>query len=258
MAFQLTQLLLSAALCACLLSPAVAGAQGETAPRVQAGGEPLSVVFTPFREAVLSARVFSRVERVVKEMGQSFAEGDPLILLDESEYAINADKSRAKAEAAAKNLEVARRLRADKSISALDLENAVRDARAARADLAQDERELAACKTLAPFAGRVKKLFIHAHETVDKGDPLVEIVDDASLTAKILAPSDLFGKVVVGEKLSIAVRETGETVAGTVSHINEALDPASGTFEVYAVVDNAGQSLRSGMTGRLVPEGGGG
>ncbi len=258
MARRLTRYFLLATICAFAFPSFHAFAQGEAAPRIQTGGEPLSVVFTPFREAVLSARVFSRVDRVVKEMGQSFAQNDPLILLDESEYAINAEKSRAKAAAAGKNLEVARRLRADKSVSALDLENAVRDARAAGADLAQDERELEACKILAPFAGRVKKLFIHAHETVDKGDPLVEIVDDASLTAKILVPSDLFGKIAVGEKLSIAVRETGETVTGTVSNINEVLDPASGTFEVYAVVDNSGQSLRSGMTGRLVPEGGSG
>ncbi len=240
---------------ALVFAAAPAGAQTKVVSAedaVPAAGEPLSVVFTPFQEAVLSAQLFARVARIEREMGQSFEAGDTLVLLDRRKYEIIEDKFEAQAVAAGKNLRVTRKLRKNKSVSALDLANAVRDAGVAGAELAKARRALDECDVRAPYPGRVKKLFVHAHETVDEGDPLVEIVDDRRLFARVLMPSSLFGKVHIGDKVGIKVRETGGTVAGVVSHVNEALDPASATFEVYAVVENAGQKLRSGMTGRLL------
>ncbi len=215
-------------------------------------GEPLSMVLTPRHEAVLSSELFSKVVKIEKEMGQSFKQGDALVKLDDVQLALEVRKRAALASAAAKNYSVARKLRANKSISELEMANAQRDAEATAAELAMAKRLLDLCRIEAPFNGRVKQLFVHEYEAVKKGDPLIAIVDDWELLARVLVPSSAFGKVSIGQELEFQINQTGEKVRGKVSHINETLDPASATFEVYALIDNSAQTLRSGMSGRLM------
>lgn len=215
-------------------------------------GEPLSVVFTPRREAVLSAELFTKVLKIYKEMGQSFEQGDLLIQLDDAQLKLEVTKRQALAESAAGHYAVNQKLRANKSVSALDLQDSRRDAQTSAADLAMARRLIDVCAITAPFRGRVKQLKVREYESVKKGDPLISIVDDWKLFAKVLMPSTSFGKIQIGQILTFQVNQTKQTVKGKVSHINETLDPASSTFEVYAVIDNAEQTLRSGMSGRLL------
>ncbi|MBF0480317.1 MAG: efflux RND transporter periplasmic adaptor subunit [Desulfovibrionaceae bacterium] len=216
-------------------------------------GKPLSAVLEAKQQAVLSAEVTAKVEHIVKELGQKFSKGDLLIALDEGSYRPSVSKNQAAASAANKNFEVTQKLYEGKSASPLDLENARKDVGMASANVALSQKELAGCRIYAPFSGRVKKVYVREYELVDKGKPLIEVVDDHLLQARILLPSTLFGKVHVGQEVSIEVVETGATAAGTITNVGEVLDPASATYEIYADVPNTGDSLRSGMTGRLAP-----
>jgi membrane fusion protein, multidrug efflux system len=215
--------------------------------------KPLSVVLEAKQQALLSAEVTAKVERINKELGQKFNKGDLLIVLDEGGYRPGVSRGQANTSAAAKNLEVTQKLFADKSASPLDLENARKDVGVASANLQLAQKELAGCRIHAPFSGRVKKVYAREHELVDKGRPLIELVDDHVLQARILLPSTLFGKVRVGQEVGIEVIETGKTATGAITHVGEVLDPASATFEIYADIPNAADELRSGMTGRLAP-----
>jgi RND family efflux transporter MFP subunit len=235
----LTAVFLALALCA-------AGASAQSS-------SPLSVVLEAKQQAVLSAEVSAKVERIGKELGQSFAKGELLIQLDEGSYRPNVTKSQAAASAANKNLDVTQKLFEGQSASPLDLENARKEVGMASANVALSQKELAGCRIAAPFAGRVKKVYVREHEWVDKGKPLIEVVDDHLLQARILLPSTLFGKVRVGQEVAVEVVEAGKTVSGRITNVGEVLDPASATFEIYADVPNDADALRSGMTGRLAP-----
>lgn len=116
-------------------------------------------------------------------------------------------------------------------------------------DIAADD--LAACSLLAPFPGRVSKVYVNEHELVDRGTRLLEIVNDRVLWAQFLLPSRVFGRVRTGQTVSIRVVETETAVRGVISHISASIDPASESFEVYATVKNADGGLRSGMRGRF-------
>lgn len=183
--------------------------------------------------------------------------------------------------AARANLAATERLHQDGHASQVDLENARRDVVTAEVecelaesttarDVTQAERELVlaegklqiarseleGCALAAPYAGRVARVLVHEHELVERGRPLIEIVDDTVLRAKFLLPSRLFRAVPVGKVLTLNVVETGETVSMQVSHVAAVLDAASATFEVYAEVDNRDGRLRAGMNGWLaLPEG---
>lgn len=179
-------------------------------------------------------------------------------------------------EAARANLEATQRLFDDGHASQVDLANARRDVATAQTDvelvavtsarerikarrelavaagqLQVAQRELAACTIRAPYAGRVARIRVGEHELVDRGTPVIEIVDDTVLLAKFLLPSARFRTVHRGQELTLTITETGQRVSAKVSNIAAVLDPASVTFEVYAEVQNADDALRAGMNGWL-------
>ncbi len=179
--------------------------------------------------------------------------------------------------AAEVKLEATQRLHDRGQASQVELESARRDVETARAEcelvatavereLAQAQRELAiaenqlrlathelaACELTAPYAGRVAEVLVQAYEWVERGAPLLKIVDDRVLRAKFLMPARLFESVTIGDAVNVTINETGSTVAARVAHVAAVLDPASETFEVYADLDNRAGQLRAGMKGLLV------
>lgn len=178
--------------------------------------------------------------------------------------------------AAAAGAQTAEKLFADGHTSQLDLENARRDLIMAQtgrelvdAKLAEEmtlaqrelistqtrltlaEQQLKACRIIGPYAGRVARLFINAHELAKPGTPLVRIIDDRVLLAKMLLPSRLFRTLALGRVIQIHVTEADILVHAKISHIAAELDPASTTFEVHAEIDNASAQLRAGMNATL-------
>lgn len=231
-----------------LLLALAAPALGQQAP----GGSPtLAVMFEPKRQATLSAEASGRAESVTREMGQAFAKGELLVRLDAQPYQQALKKARATLAASAAHMKTTARLHQDKAASETDLRYAERDLATAQANEVLAARDLAACTIEAPFAGRVRRTLVKEHEWVDRGKPVVEILDDSVLLAKILLPSWSIGRVPVGMVMQIAVNETGETVAGKVARVGEVIDAASSTYEIQVEVDNSVRSLRAGMTGAL-------
>lgn len=239
--------LLAAVVLACLASVA----NRSQAQQPQASTPNLAVMFEPKVQAVLPAEVSTLVLKVEKEMGEQFRKGDPLFLLDKETFVQNLKKAQATSRAAAANYQAAQRLRQDKTNSVTDLEYAARDLATADANAVLARKDLDACVVHAPFAGRVKKVMVHEHEWVDRGKPLIEIVDDSVLMAKILLPSWSIGRLPLGMVVQITVNETGEMVSGKVARLGEVIDAASSTYEVQVEVDNARRTLRAGMTGTL-------
>lgn len=174
-------------------------------------------------------------------------------------------------------LATAKRLHADQSLSALDLAQAEEQRAAAaadlesarldhapalarsrrnldiaRADLAEAERELAACTIRAPYNGRVVRLLVQEQELVQRGQALLEVVSDGTLLAKFLVPAAHFQRLRQGQPVTLHIAELDRQTTAVVSHIASALDPASQTVEVHAEVRNEAGVLRSGMTGTVV------
>lgn len=221
------------------------------APSRPARDKALSVAFEAKEMAVISAEVPGRVTRIARQMGEDFAKNDLLVELDPAIYKANVLRTASAAQATGKAVAVTNKMRAYQSASSLDEVNAKKEADAATANLEIARKELALTRITAPYPGIVKKVLVREYEWVDKGKPVIEVVNDKVLQANVLMPSTLFGKVKLGQDVSISVVETGTTVSGKVTHVSKVLDPASGTFEVYCEVQNANGAVRSGMTGSL-------
>lgn len=224
------------------------------APAVAQQPQPaLSAVLTPRKKAVLSAEVPGQVVRLEKELGQGFAPRAALVRLDAGLYHLGVDKARAAVQRAKVNFESVDQLYKDHTRSAMDLAAARSELAMAQANLGLAEKELAACVVAAPYAGKVAKVLVNEHEWVERGRPLLEILDDRVLLAKALVPAPAVRGLKTGQVLLLQVEPGGERVKGTVSHIGAQIDSVSQTQEVCLEVDNADGRLTPGMTGRLLP-----
>lgn len=236
-------------LLACLVNVRQACAQA--LGQDSSGLSPYSVVFTPRREAILASEVGTTVLEISREFGQAFHEGDVLITLDDERFKLSRDRAEAQMAAAGRAYNVNSKLFANDSASMLEVEQARAALRMANAEYAMAKKDMDSCVITAPFDGRVNRVLLNEHETVQAGQGLLEVVDDSVLRVKTLLPSKAFRSVSVGLEVGIRVNEIDAEVVGSVSHISATMDPASGTFEIYAEVDNSQGILRSGMTGSL-------
>lgn len=210
-----------------------------------------SVVLNPRREAVLSAEVDSSVQKIVREFGQSFNKGEPLISLTPELFTLRLSQAEALYQQKRKNLEVIRELYSNKSRSVLDLTEAEAELRIAEVGRKLAAYDLARCTIRAPYSGRVEQLAVDEQEWVKAGDPLIKIVSDATLLARTLIPAGSLAAFPLGHNVQIELTG-GRVVEGAVSHIGAVMDSASQTFEIKIEVANRKGELRSGMTGRIV------
>lgn len=117
----------------------------------------------------------------------------------------------------------------------------------ARADLRIARHQLEACTVRAPFPGRVTRVLINPHEWVERGTPLIEVLDDTALRARFLLPANAFTRVRIGQQIAIDIAGAYEPAAARITHISPGIDPASQTFEVFARIDNEGRALSPGL-----------
>lgn len=213
--------------------------------------EELPVVLVPQRQAILSAQVSSSVVGIHKEMGQSFTAGEILIRLDDIIYQANLKKAKAKLASAVAHLKAKKSLFADNAVSVTVLEDAKTEKIIAEANLAIAQKQLDACSIRVPYLGRIVKVMVNEQEVVQPGQKLIEVVDDQVLLAQFLLPQKLFHKVRLGDKLTIALKNSPISVQATISNIGAVVDPASSTVKVFAKVSNKDAKLRGGMLGTV-------
>ncbi len=213
--------------------------------------ESFSVVLKPRREAILSAEVDARVERIEKEFGQFFRKGQTLIQLDSSLYSMALKKAEAVKRKEQTTFEAISDLYKNKSRSIIDLEEARGNLNVAKTELAFARYNLSRCSITAPYDGRVERIVVNENEWVNAGDPLLKIVGDGTLLARTLVPANYLPSFEVGKRVEI-ILTGGEKIEGAVSHLGAVMDSASQTFEIDVEVANPDGNLISGMTGRLV------
>ncbi len=229
------------------------------------GAAPLKAVFFPFKEAVISSMVASKVARYKFKEGERFAEGETLALLDDRHYRqakLKADALFAEAKAnlafTEENFKRNSELFARSAVGKMELEQSRLDRDAANAKLQFAEAgmklaalDLEACEIKAPFAGRFAKRSLKESEFVQAGQPVLEILDDAKLLAVMHMPSDRRRSLKTGDEFKFKVDETGALCKGSVYEIGGRIDYESRTFEVKVLIDNKDGSLAAGMSGSL-------
>ncbi len=228
--------------------------------------ETLSLTGTldPRSQVTVVPEVSARIERVLGNEGDRVARGQLLAVLDDADFRLSRDRAKAALDVAEANRAHthAEKERADSLLKTggitdkdhLAAQVAVQVAEAAtaqaRSELAITERQLGRSQITAPIAGRIAKRHADAGTIVTAGTPLYTIVDDAVFEFRSAVPSGDFGKIKVGEAVTVTVDALpGFTTEGEVNRIAPQVDARSRSFEVIIRVPGKPQ-LVSGLFAR--------
>ncbi len=206
----------------------------------------------PKRSTVLSAEVAARISELPLREGDSFTEGQKLVVFDCGVQRARLTRAMAQETATRKTYEVKSKLNALNSIGALELETAAAEHAVAEADVQMAREITSHCVISAPFAGRMGTTEVKRFQSVAEGQKLLEIIDPTELEAQMLVPSSWLKWLKPGSALEIGIEETGRKYPAKVSRLAPRIDPVSQSIRVYAVIDGKFPELLPGMSGRAL------
>lgn len=197
---------------------------------------------------VLSPEVSGRIVKIGFKDGSRVAKGALLFQLDDSTQKAQLNEARARVNLSNTEYKRIQTLYKQKVASETDLDSA-----AANLSINQSQAEYAAAQLEklainAPFNGMIGLHNISAGEYVNAGQDLVNIVDINTLKFDFSLPETFLSKVKLNQKIEIVTPAfPDKTYTGTVIAISPAINEASRSFTVRALIDNTNLELRPGL-----------
>jgi membrane fusion protein (multidrug efflux system) len=272
-----TYVLMSAAIAAMAAAAACGGTEAETTTAQVARTVPvhtatvqtrdltesltLTGTLDPRAEVTLAPEVSARLQRALKNEGDRVWKGETIAVLDSQDFRLARDRAQAmlaiadanRAHARAENDRAEALLKTggitDKDRLSAQVAVQVADASYAQAasEVAIAERQLSRSVITAPLSGRVSKRFMDAGAMVAASTPIYTIVDDSQFEFRASVASGDFGKLSVGQKVSVTADALpGFVTEGEVNRITPQIDARSRSFEVVIRVPGQPQ-LVSGL-----------
>jgi membrane fusion protein, multidrug efflux system len=226
-------------------------------------------------EVTVVPEISARIERVLRNEGDRVSRGQPLAVLDDTDFRLARDRANANVDMAEANRAHARaeKERADALLQTggitdkdhlaaqVRVQLAEASSAQARSELAIAERQLGRSKITAPISGRVAKRHADAGSIVSAGTPLYTIVDDSVFEFRSSVASGDFGKLKVGESVTVTADALpGFVTEGEVNRISPQVDARSRSFEAIIRVPGrpelvSGLFARGSVKVREVPAG---
>ncbi len=201
-------------------------------------------------EATISSQFAGRLTSVPKQVGDSFAKGDLLAAFDCQERQAAVGAAQAELLGARETHLAKLKLQSLGAVSDLDVTMAAAAAQKARAQLALAQAQEKYCTVRAPYSGKVVRVRAKAFESVQLGQPLLEIVNLQSLRIQLLVPSSWIRWLKPGKPFTLRIDETGQTYTARVHRISGRIDGSSQTVEVLGRFDRIPTNVLPGMIGK--------
>jgi len=229
---------------------------GTAAAQTAKSSAPLEVpaLIAGVEESTLSSQMAGKIRQVHVGLGDPFRKGARLIEFDCSEQWAQLETAAAELRAARETHLARMRLQALGAAGELDVTVAAAAAEKARSQVSLRESQLAYCRVSAPFDGSVARLRVKPAESVAIGQPLVDVVNTASLKAQMFVPAAWAGWLKTGTPLTINLKESGQSYEARISKINSRVDGVSQQLEVEAKLGKGEGRLLPGTVGTAVFE----
>ncbi|MFN4224915.1 MAG: efflux RND transporter periplasmic adaptor subunit [Hyphomonas sp.] len=202
----------------------------------------------PNERADLTLSASDRVTAVYFEDGERVKAGKTLISLAQREQGALVEAADARFEQAQQELDRLEPLAAQGAVSKAELDVARRNAAAAAAELRAVQSRQRDRVLVAPFDGVLGFRQVSVGSFVRPGDVVATLVDDSVMRLDFAVPSTFLTSLRPG--LDIEARSSdlpGRTFKGTVSSINNLIDPVTRSVRVRAMIPNADGALKAGM-----------
>ncbi len=236
------------------------GAGGRGAPPTQVSAvEALPKSFTariealgtlePRERVVLTANAADRVTGVFFEDGQRVAKGKVLMTLVNDEEAAQLESAKATEANAKLVFERNQRLAANDAIAQLELERTKSAYDAASANVSAIQARLRDRVLIAPFPGVLGFRQVSVGAYVSPGQAVANLIDDSQMRLEFGVPSIFVSDLKPGLEISATTKDIpGRTFTGTLTSIDNAIDPTSLAVKVRATLPNKDGALRAGTS----------
>jgi len=204
----------------------------------------------PIYFATISSRLQATILTIGPNNGERFKKGDSLIVFDCDIQKAELMRAEAQMRAAYDTYHVKLKLAQNGAISKLQPVLARADLKKAEAEHVLSAERVDNCAIKAPYDGRIKRRLANAHETVNFGDPLVEIVNDREVELQLYVPSNWLPHLKRGTSFDFHVDETSMTLKAEIIAIGAWIDNVSQLVEIRATCPKGSESLLAGMSGK--------
>ena len=201
------------------------------------------------QQTVLSAEVAAKVSRLTLKEGDRFTAGQVLVSFDCAMFQSQLSKADAQLEAANQSLRVNKRLAELNSISNLEVDQAQAKVKETQAEAALMRTVVSKCTLVAPFTGRVAKVYAEPHQYLTQGKPILDIVDTNNLEIRMIIPSKWLSWLGKGAKFHVFMEDLGRDYTARVTRIGARIDPVSRSVSMAAEFEGKPLELLPGMSG---------
>ena len=234
-----------------ILNPVSAQGENRAVTTTQDAQLKTRVLLVPQRQTILSSLITGQVKRIMVNDGDRFRKGQTLVTMNCIIQKTHLNKAKAGHDAAKYAYHVQQQLEKRGSGSQLETKLATANLDKAKAQLQEMRATLSMCIIKAPFQGRVVERKIQPYQSVEKGTPLLEILDDTSLVAQLVVPSRWLKWLRKGLAFSIQLDETEQSYPAAVSQLGAQINPGSQTLHIWGKLKEKQptSTLISGMSG---------
>jgi membrane fusion protein, multidrug efflux system len=205
-----------------------------------------------WQDVRVAADAAGRVEWIGPKEGQSVREGDLIAKIDVAALKAGLDRAEAALKLAEDLYQRRHKLFEKNIINQEELDKSETERTLARANFRQMQIEYERGFLKAPLTGMVNQLFLDEGEFVDKGKPFVDLVNVDRIKINVNVPELDVRYLKVGQKTMVRVDAFPDReLMGVVDFVAYKADPATKTFHVKVIVDNANHEVRPGMIARV-------
>jgi RND family efflux transporter MFP subunit len=212
-----------------------------------------SGVITTREELRLSFKVAGIIRRIAVNEGEQVRKGQQLAILELTEVDAQVEQARQLADKAERDLARSTRLRADEVISEEELEALRTQAAVARAGLRAAEFNRNFSTIVASRDGIVLRKLVEDREFVQPGQSVLVVgpKDGGYIVRAALSDRDVV-RLRLGDPAAVGTDAfPGQALAGKVTVLPGAADPATGLFDIEIELQPAPVKLVSGLAARV-------
>ncbi len=197
---------------------------------------------------MIRAQQDERVAEVRVNLGSRLEPGQLMLRFVDAEERVRVRRAEVKVnQAVAEHVRI-KRLHAEEQVSDEMLEEASTTLQLAEADLELARIRLAELSIRAPFAGLVAERYVDPGTSVERGDPLLQVIAPSLLRLEVMLPEDVLPQLRGQTTLKIEVETPPSTFDAPLPNKPFVIDAASRTFLLQIEIDNEDERIVPGTS----------
>ena len=203
------------------------------------------------RMVSLRAETTGQISAILKQEGESIAEGEILAELDVRDREARLSEARQRVKQREIEYNAASKLANKGFNSKVRLAQAKADLEDARAALKDAQIDLGNIKISAPFEGLIFEQAVEAGDYLSVGDALFTLVDLDPIEFVAFVSEHRVQDLEMGGEATVEFLN-GQTIGGKISYIAPAADEAARTFRVIVSAPNPENRVKDGLTAKII------